>query len=213
MSTKRHLGMLLGVNNVHNHNVTHARARNSLPLAHLPASPHSRSHAARPRVVTRRRTHGALYHVEVRAARARLPAPSSLDSRSSRSCRRGCRPQPLSGSNRAEADRTRSSERPPHGSTRGRPVVAHQLSRCRVDSLTSVHARAVHMSMGTTAFDSSDAVVGHVEEDLGPQATRGGCLLASGRCAEDREIIDRRRTRRCISALIASASYEKPLVQ
>ena len=160
MSTKRHLGMLLGVNNVHNHNVTHARARNSLPLAHLPASPHSRSHAARPRVVTRRRTHGALYHVEVRAARARLPAPSSLDSRSSRSCRRGCRPQPLSGSNRAEADRTRSSERPPHGSTRGRPVVAHQLSRCRVDSLTSVHARAVHMSMGTTAFDSSDAVVG-----------------------------------------------------
>ena len=47
----------------------------------------------------------------------------------------------------------------------------------------------VHMPMGTAAFDQSGAVVGVEEEDLGPQATRGGCLLASGRCAEDREII------------------------
>ena len=65
------------------------------------------------------------------------------------------------------------------------------------------------MSMGTAAFDSSDAVVGHVEEDLGPQATRGGCRLASGRCAEDREIIGGGHGD--ASALIDSASYDKPL--
>ena len=67
------------------------------------------------------------------------------------------------------------------------------------------------MSMGTAAFDSSDAVVGvsRVEEDLGPQATRGGCLLASGRCAEDREIIGGGHGD--ASALIDSASYDKPL--
>ena len=72
-------------------------------------------------------------------------------------------------------------------------------------------ARArVHMLTGTSAFEQTGAVHGGVEEDPGPQRTRGGCLLPHGQSAEDRVIVGAETEMRA-DALNDTLRYDKPL--